>query len=100
MVRKSKRRSTGSKRSSKKRSTAIMQPKPLTAAGRAFFGGNQIARTQAMKKIWTYIKSKNLQDKSDGRIVHMDAKLNALLSPGVSKIHMTKIPGLLGKAFA
>jgi len=39
-----------------------------------------MARTEVSKEINTYIRSHNLQDKDNGRIIHPDAKLTKLLN--------------------
>lgn len=95
--RSSKRKSVKGKKSSKK-PNALTKLQSLSADGQSFFNQKTISRAQAQKKIWDYIKSKNLQDKSDGRIIHADAKLAGFLGLG-SKFHMMKIAGALNKHF-
>ena len=92
---KSKRKSVKAKRSSKK-GTALTAAKPISVAAQNFFNKKTISRAEATKKVWVYIKAKNLQDKSDGRIIHADAKLAGFLGLG-SKFHMLKIGGALSK---
>ncbi len=41
--------------------------------------GSEMARTSVTKEINTYIKANNLKDPQNGRIIHPDAKLSALL---------------------
>jgi hypothetical protein len=43
--------------------------------------GTKVARNEATRRITDYVKANNLNDKDDGRTLHPDAKLLALLSP-------------------
>ena len=44
--------------------------------------GSEMARTEVSKEITKYIKSNNLQDASNGRVIKADAKLSKLLRLG------------------
>jgi upstream activation factor subunit UAF30 len=44
--------------------------------------GTEMARTEVSKEITKYIKSNNLQDASNGRVIKADAKLSKLLRLG------------------
>jgi chromatin remodeling complex protein RSC6 len=45
----------------KKRVTGITQPKPVSPALQAIVGAPEIPRTEALKRLWAYIKQHNLQ---------------------------------------
>jgi chromatin remodeling complex protein RSC6 len=42
--------------------------------------GVELARTEVSKEINTYIRTHNLQDKANGRLIHPDSKLSVLLN--------------------
>ncbi|XP_002985445.2 protein TRI1 [Selaginella moellendorffii] len=72
---------------------------PISAAGRKFFGLQEMSRIDAMKQMWVYIKSHNLQDPEKKRNILPDEKLKQFLSCK-DRIDMTEIPGLLSPHFA
>jgi len=71
--------------------------KPLTpsAALAAVVGDKPLPRTEIVSKMWTYIKSKGLQDKANKRMVNADDKLKAVF--GKSQVSMFEMAGLIGK---
>lgn len=42
--------------------------------------GSELARTEVSKEINAYIRTHNLQDKNNGRLIHPDSKLSVLLN--------------------
>jgi upstream activation factor subunit UAF30 len=54
--------------------------KPLTPSAElaAIVGSAPIARGEAVKKMWDYIKANDLQDSKDKRRINADAKLKAV----------------------
>jgi DNA topoisomerase-3 len=66
-----------------------------SAALAAVIGAKPISRPQAIKKLWEYIKSNNLQDPKDKRIINADDKLLAVL--GQPSVGMFALTGLVGK---
>lgn len=75
----------------KRRSTNPRKPSGFTKATPIseelanFLGksvGTEMARTEVSKEITKYIKSNNLQDASNGRVIKADAKLSKLLRLG------------------
>jgi len=73
-----KRRNTGDRKPS-----GFVKPTQISAELAHFLGksiGTEMARTEVSKEINTYIRSHNLQDKDNGRIIHPDAKLTKLLN--------------------
>ncbi|THJ33417.1 DNA topoisomerase III [Lampropedia aestuarii] len=79
------------KKTSTRKPAAGKQP---SAALAAVIGQEPVARTEAMKKIWDYIKAHNLQDPKDKRTIVADDKLRAVL--GQDRVGMFALAGLLG----
>lgn len=53
-------------------------------------GAKALPRTQAVKKIWAYIKSKGLQDKKNRRMINPDKKLKEVIGPkSINMFQMT-----------
>lgn len=59
----------------KKANAAFMAPLQPSAALGAVVGNKAMPRTQVVKKLWAYIKSKKLQDKKNKRMINPDEKL-------------------------
>lgn len=57
-------------------------------------GAEPVARTEAVKKLWDYIKVQGLQDPKDKRSILADAKLKPVF--GKDRVTMFEIAGLLG----
>lgn len=62
----------------KKPNAAFMAPLQPSAALGAVVGTKAMPRTQVVKKLWAYIKSKKLQDKKNKRMINPDDKLAAV----------------------
>jgi DNA topoisomerase III len=71
--------------------------KAPSAALAAVIGPEPVSRPEAMKKIWDYIKSRNLQDPADKRRINADAALAAVF--GKPQAGMFEIAGLIGGHF-
>jgi len=67
---------------------------PSAALG-AVIGAAAVPRTEAVSKIWTYIKKNGLQDKANKRAINADAKLKAVF--GKDQVTMFELAGILGK---
>ncbi len=67
-----------------------VQPSPELAA---IVGKNPMPRTEITKKIWDYIKSNNLQDPENKRMINADGKLKLVFAgkKQVSMFEMTKL---------
>ncbi|MBN4066996.1 type I DNA topoisomerase [Simkania negevensis] len=78
------------------RSTAITAPQPLSKELADLVGTNTLSRGNVMKKVWEYIKGKDLQDAKDRRTINPDAKLGKVLG-STKPISMFKMTGLLSK---
>jgi len=66
-----------------------------SAALAAVIGAEAVSRPQAIKKLWEYIKTHNLQDPKDKRTIVADDKLSAVL--GQPSVGMFALAGIVGK---
>jgi upstream activation factor subunit UAF30 len=84
------------KKSARKPNPAFM--KPLTPSGDlgAVVGSKPLPRTEAVKKIWVYIKANKLQDAKNKRMINADAKLKAVFG-GKSQVSMFDMAKHLSK---
>ena len=64
------------------------------AALAAVIGSEAVARTEALKKLWDYIKAHNLQDPQDKRTIVADDKLRPVL--GKDRAGMFELTRLIG----
>ncbi len=83
------------KKSARKPNAAFMKTLTPSADLAAVIGANPIARTEAVKLIWDYIKSNNLQNPANKRNILADAKLVKVF--GKDEVTMFELTGLLGK---
>ncbi|WOH16148.1 hypothetical protein DCAR_0935697 [Daucus carota subsp. sativus] len=65
-------------------------PTPL----RDFLGQSQISRLGCFMRVWSYIKTNNLQDPNNKNIVNCDEKLRSILL-GKSQIELIELPVLI-----
>ena len=61
----------------------------------AVIGGEQVLRTQVIKKLWDYIKANSLQDAANKRAINADAKLLPVF--GKAQVTMFELAGIVGK---
>ncbi len=66
-----------------------------SAALAAIIGPEPVVRSEAIKKLWDYIKANNLQDATNKRVINADAKLLAVCS--ASQVTMFELAGIVGK---
>ena len=87
---------TAKKSKGGKANSAFMAPlRPSDALGEVI-GFSPLPRTQAVKKLWAYIKKQKLQDKKSKRTINPDAKLAKVF--GSSKgMDMFKMMAVLKK---
>ncbi|KAI3980352.1 hypothetical protein MKX01_003891 [Papaver californicum] len=77
----------------------ILKVVPVSPALGKFLGGvPEASRTDAVKKIWVYIKANNLQNPSDKRQIICDEKLKSIFD-GKDKVGMLEIAKLLSPHF-
>jgi chromatin remodeling complex protein RSC6 len=84
------------KKSARKPNAAFMKALTPSAALSAVVGSKALPRTEAVKKIWGYIKSNKLQDNINRRMVNADAKLKDVFG-GKGQVSMFEIAKYLGK---
>jgi len=72
-----------------------LTPSPELAA---VIGGDMVARTEVIKKVWDYVKANNLQDATNKRAINADAKLKPVF--GKDQITMFELAGIVGKHLA
>lgn len=79
-----------------KKATAFNKALTPSPALAAVIGAAPLARTEAVKKIWEYIKSKNLQDAANKRNINADAALKPVFG-GKAQVTMFELTSLLSK---
>ena len=85
---------TAAKKTPRKASTTSAGKLP-SAALAAVIGGEPVARTQVIKKLWDYIKAHGLQDATNKRAINADAALLAVF--GKPQVTMFELAGIVGK---
>lgn len=92
---------TAAKAAAKKAPAAPKAPrkpaagKAPSAALAAVIGPEPVARPEAVKKMWDYIKANGLQDATNKRAINADAKLRPVF--GKDQVTMFELAGILGK---
>lgn len=95
-VKKAPAKKAAKKRSARKPNAAFMKAlTPSTALG-AVIGAKPLARTEAVKKIWDYIRSKKLQDSKNKRMINADDKLKVVFG-GKGQVSMFDMAKHLSK---
>ena len=84
------------KKTKRKPNPAFMKPMTPSAVLAAVVGSGDLPRTQAVKKIWAYIKRNGLQDKKNRRNINADAKLRPLFG-GKSQATMFELAKFVNK---
>ena len=79
----------------RKPNAAFMAPLTPSAALAEVIGAKPLPRTEAVKKVWDYIKKNDLQDKKNRREINADAKLKAVLKK--DKVTMFDLAKILSK---
>ncbi len=75
------------KKSARKPNAAFMAALTPSANLGAVIGTKALPRTEAVKKVWDYIKANKLQDSKNRRMINADAKLK-LVFGGKSQVSM------------
>ena len=94
-------RSTGKKRATKKKGAkrtpnkAFMRPLKPSSELAEIVGMSSIPRTQAIKKIWSYIKRNSLQNPRNRRNILADTKLRPIF--GKPEVTMFELTALVSK---
>ncbi|KAK4795351.1 hypothetical protein SAY86_013345 [Trapa natans] len=84
--------------SSEKQPSGIMKPRPVSPEMQDIVGVREIARTQALKQIWAYIKENNLQDPQNKKVIICDEKLKKIFG-GKDQVGFLEIAGLISPHF-
>ncbi len=73
-----------------------MKPHTLSPELEAVVGQGPMPRSEVVSKIWVYIKSHNLQDPKDKKMINADEKLLKVFG-GEKTVHMMKMAGHISK---
>ncbi|OIT01752.1 PREDICTED: upstream activation factor subunit UAF30-like isoform X1 [Nicotiana attenuata] len=82
----------------KVRHKGILKPLPISPALGKFVGSSEISRTDAVKKVWDYIKTNNLQNPANKKEINCDDKLKTIFA-GKDKVGFLEIAKLLSSHF-
>jgi upstream activation factor subunit UAF30 len=82
-------------KTARKPNAAFMKELTPSAELADVIGATPVARTQAVKLMWDYIKSNNLQNPANKRNILADTKLLKVF--GKNEVTMFELTGLLGK---
>ena len=83
------------KKSARKPNAAFMKALTPSSTLSGAIGASAVPRTEAVKKIWDYIKKNNLQDKANRRMINADEKLRPLF--GKDQVSMFDLAKILSK---
>ncbi len=84
------------KKSARKPNAAFMKALTPSAALGAVIGTKALPRTEAVKKIWEYIKKNKLQDSKNRRNINADDKLKVVFG-GKAQVSMFDMAKFLAK---
>ncbi|CAN8327478.1 unnamed protein product [Cochlearia groenlandica] len=76
----------------------IMKPRPVSPEMQDVVGESVIPRTQALKRIWAYIKEHDLQDPENKKVIICDDKLKKIFD-GKDRVGFLEIAKLIGPHF-
>jgi upstream activation factor subunit UAF30 len=96
VVKKAAPKKVAKKKSARKPSAAFMKPLTPSAALAAVVGSKALPRTEAVKKIWVYIKANKLQDSKNRRMINADDKLKVVFG-GKAQVSMFDMAKFLSK---
>ncbi|CAH9095182.1 unnamed protein product [Cuscuta europaea] len=65
---------------SRGRPNGILKPIKVSPALEKFIGASEVSRTDAVKKVWEYIKAQNLQNPANKKEIRCDEKLKTIFS--------------------
>src|SRR5690606_16373833 len=84
------------KKSARKPNAAFMKALTPSSELAAVIGSKAVPRTDAVKKIWDYIKANKLQDSKNKRMINADAKLKPVFG-GKGQVSMFDMAKFLSK---
>lgn len=79
-----------------KANSAFMKPLNVSAELAAVVGPGPMPRSEVVKKLWAYIKGKNLQDPQKKRNINADAALKVVFG-GKATVDMFEMTKLVSK---
>ena len=79
-----------------KQNSAFMKPLTVSAELAAVVGNGPMPRSEVVKKLWVYIKEKNLQDPTNKRNINADANLKKVFD-GKATVNMFEMTKLVSK---
>ncbi|MFA5652223.1 MAG: SWIB/MDM2 domain-containing protein [Candidatus Paceibacterota bacterium] len=79
-----------------KKGSAFMKPLNVSADLAKVVGNGPMPRSEVVKKLWVYIKSKNLQDPAKKRNIMADANLKVVFG-GKAVVDMFEMTKLVSK---
>lgn len=82
-------------KTTRKPNAAFMKTMTPSADLAAVIGATPVARTEAVKLMWDYIKTNNLQNPANKRNILADAKLAKVF--GKNEVTMFELTGIIGK---
>jgi upstream activation factor subunit UAF30 len=82
----------------KRAATGLTKPRLVSPALQAVVGAAEIPRTEALKRLWAYIKQHNLQDPADKKVIVCDEKLKVLFA-GQERVGFLEVAKLLNPHF-
>ena len=82
-------------KSKRKPPATFMRPLTPSATLAAVIGASAVPRTQAIKKIWDYIKKNKLQDSKNRRNINADDKLKPFF--GKTQVSMFELAKIVSK---
>jgi len=75
---------------------AIMKPMNVSSELEAVIGKGPMPRGEVMKKLWAYIKDRNLQDSANKRNINADDNLKVVFG-GKAQVNMFEMTKLISK---
>lgn len=79
-----------------KANAAFMKPMQISADLAVVVGAGPMPRSEVVKKLWVYIKSKGLQDQTNKRNINADVALTKVFG-GKSMVNMFEMTKLVSK---
>lgn len=76
--------------------SAFMKPMTLSSELEAVIGSGPLPRSEVVKKLWAYIKAKDLQNPANKRNILADEKLKAVFG-GKGEVTMFEMTKLVSK---
>lgn len=95
-VKKAAKKKASKPKAKRKPNAAFMKALTPSAALAAVVGNKPLARTEAVKRIWTHIKKNKLQDNKNRRMINTDAALKPVFG-GRGQVSMFDVAKALSK---